>query len=233
MEPARGPRWLILRRKYLLFVLGLLLFLLALWGLRGGLAPEPEIAPEQLLAEALEKTASSKSFRYRVEARLGEDGVLSRVEGERQAPDRIHIKGTMYNSPVEFIQVGDTTYMRDLWTRNWLTLEGNHLAQSELFVAEFNPLGFLKFKDVAGARYGGREKLEDRQMLVLECQPLLDNSYLELKYTDFYCKLWIDPGDHRIRQAVLEARGPDNKAGLSVGLKLWDYDREMQINPPV
>ncbi|NHM28266.1 hypothetical protein G7K71_15050 [Desulfofundulus sp. TPOSR] len=233
MEPRRGPQWLILRKKYLLAILGLLLFLLVLRVLSGGLAPEPEIAPEQLLAEALEKTATSKSFRYRVEAKLGRDGVLSRVEGERQAPDRIHIKGTMYNNPVEFIQVGDTTYMRDLWTKKWLTMEGNRLAQSELFVAEFNPLGFLKFKDALGVRYRGKEKLKEGQMLVLECQPLLDNSYLELKYTDYYCKLWIEPQDHRIRQVVLEAKEPGNITGLSVGLKLWDFDREMNINPPV
>ncbi|MGB9802298.1 hypothetical protein [Desulfofundulus sp.] len=233
METMRGPHWLILRKKYLLAILGLLFILLALWGLSGRMAPEPQVAPEQLLAEALEKTATSKSFRYQVEARLGQDGLLSQVEGERQAPDRIHLKGTMYNSPVEFIQVGGKTYMRDLWTKKWLTLEGNRLAQSELFVAEFNPLGFLKFKDVVGVHYLGKEKLKEGQMLVLECHPLLENSYLEQKYTDYYCKLWLDPENHRIRQVVLEGKEPGNKTGFLVSLKLWDFDREMNINPPV
>ncbi|MBE3587637.1 MAG: hypothetical protein IMW93_03595 [Thermoanaerobacteraceae bacterium] len=227
------PRWLILRKKHLLALVGIILLLLALWGLAGHFSREPQIAPEQLLAESLEKTATSKSFRYQMEARLGDGGMLTRIDGERVTPDRVHIKGTMYNNPVEFIQVGDKTYMRDLWTQKWLTLEGNRLAQSELFVTEFNPLGFLKFKDAPGIRYHGREKLKEGQMLVLECHPLIDNTYLEVKYTDYFCKLWIDPADHRIRQAVLEARGPGDKTSLSVGLKLWDFDRPLEIKPPV
>ncbi|WP_051276192.1 hypothetical protein [Desulfovirgula thermocuniculi] len=223
-----------LRKRYLLILLGLALLLLGSWGVysRAGFRKPPP-APEQFLAEALLKTASSRSFCFRVEARLGEGGLISQVEGERAGPDAVHIRGTMYNSPVEFIQVGGTTYMRDPWTSKWLTLEGNRMWQSDLFVAEFNPLGFLKFKEVLGVSYRGKEKVDGEQVVVLECYPQLENPYLEMKYSDYYCKVWISPRDNRIRQLTLEGRAPGGRRGLFVGLKLWDYDRPLEVKPPV
>lgn len=220
-------------KKHLLMLLGIILLLLGLRGISYWISSyRPPIAPEQLLAEALLKTAASKSFCFRVEARLGEGALLSQVEGERAAPDAVHIKGTMYNSPVEFIQVGNTTYMRDPWTQKWLTLEGNRMCESDLFVAEFNPLGFLKFKGALGVSYRGREKIDGEQTVVLECYPQLENPYLEAKYTDYYCKLWVGSKDNRIRQVILEAKAPGGKRGLFVGLKLWDFDRQIEIKPP-
>ncbi|OAT80340.1 hypothetical protein [Desulfotomaculum copahuensis] len=229
-----GPRWLILRKRNLVLgLLGLLLLILLVWGAARLFSPEPKIIPEQVLADSLQKTAASRSFRYQVEARTGDGALLSQVAGEVAAPGRIHIKGTMYNSPVEFVQIGETTYMRDIWTKKWLTLEGNKLAQSDLFITEFKPLSFFNFKDVPVVHYRGREKLPEGNMLVLECQPLLKNPFFDLRYTTYNCKLWVEPGSYFIRRAVLDARGPGGKPGLSVTLKLWDFDRPLTINPPV
>ena len=229
-----GKRWLILsRRRLAAGFLGLALLLLLLWGLGRLFAPEPRIIPEQVLAEALQKTASARSFRYQVEARTGDGALLSRVEGETAAPDRIHIKGEMYNSPVEFVQIGETTYMRDIWTKKWLNLEGNKLARSDLFITEFSPLSFLNFRDVPGVRYGGKEKLAGGEMLVLECSPVLKNPFLDLRYTDYRCKLWVEPQSRLIRRAELEAREAGGKTGLRVSLNLWDFNRPVEIRPPV
>lgn len=236
------PRWVVLNKKTVLPVLALVLILmLVFWGAgrlmsrgAGKLVP-----PQQMLKTGLEKTVASGSFRYQAETRLTSEGkanldFFSKVEGERVAPDKVQMKGVMMNTPIEFIQVGDSSYFKDQPTGRWFTLPGNKLADSELFYAELNPLAYFNFKDVPELKYKGEEKINGEKLLLLEMRPNLMDPFLELRLTDYAYKVWLSPEDYRLRQATLLAKDKHSpKSGIEINLRFWDYDKNITINPPV
>ena len=114
---VRRPRWLVLNRRAVVPSLALALVLfLVIWGV-GQLISRGagKVPPQEMLKTGLEKTKASVSFRYQAETRLTSEGksdmeFFSKVEGEMVAPANIHMQGTMMNTPIEFIQVGDSAY---------------------------------------------------------------------------------------------------------------------------
>ncbi|OPX83679.1 MAG: hypothetical protein A4E53_04514 [Pelotomaculum sp. PtaB.Bin104] len=215
------------------------MLLLALWGCmyifpRGA----GNLPPQEMLQRGLEQTMSSASFRYQAETRLTAEGranvdFFSQVEGERVAPDQVQIIGTIMNTPIEFIQVGDCSYFRDQPTGQWVALPGNKLADSEIFYAELNPLAYFNFKDVPELKYKGIEKVNGEKLLLMEMRPNLMDPLLELRLTDFFFRVWLSPEDYRLRQAVVQAKDKHNpNSGVEINLSFWDYDKSITIMPP-
>ncbi|MCL6638404.1 MAG: hypothetical protein K6T80_01820 [Firmicutes bacterium] len=227
------------RKKAVPFAGVLLLLVLLAWGAgrfysRGG-GP----APEEMLEQGLQKTSASTSFRYGAEVRYTGAGgagadLYGRVEGERVAPDRVRMRGTIMNNPVEFVQVGDTSYIKDQESGRWISLPGNKLVDSELFYAELNPLAFFAFKDVPGIRYRGVEQVNGERFHALELRPSVSDPFLEMLLTDYTCKVWLSRDDHRLRQAVIRAKEKRGSGGtFEITLRFWDYDKNITINPPL
>lgn len=235
------PRWVVLNKKTVLPALILVLAVaLVAWGAGrlkyGGMSKVP---PQQMINSGLAKTMASGSFRYQAETRLTTEGranvdFFSKVEGERVAPDKVRIKGTMMSTPIEFIQIGDRSFFKDQPTGRWISLPGNKLVDSELFYAELNPLSYFNFKDIPELKYKGEEKIDGEKLIVLEMRPNLIDPFLELRLTDYYFKVWLCPGDYRLRQARLQAKDKYNSnSGIEINLRFWDYDKNISISPPV
>ncbi|MBE0466387.1 MAG: hypothetical protein IBX71_04085 [Candidatus Desulforudis sp.] len=230
-------RWVVMSRgRFLLLLTMLAVIVLGYWGLRG-YTQGGGLEKEALLAAALDNTRASESYRYRINSRLETEGqptsYFSEIEGAAVLPDRVSIKGTLINSPIELIQIEDTTYMKDQITGRWLTLQGNRLAQSELFITELNPLGVLSFKDVPEISYEGKEGGIGRANEILAIKPLVVNPFLELQFTDFDYRLWIDSKDQRITKAAITAQSKSAKGErLLIDIEFWDYNKEIKIEPP-
>ncbi|MBO8127732.1 MAG: hypothetical protein H0Z39_00815 [Peptococcaceae bacterium] len=230
-------RWVVVPRRPVVWGIALVALICILFlGLRS-CSRTAEIGKEQYLNEALENTKASETYRYRIESRLiGQDGestLQSKIEGEREAPDRIHIRGKLVNSPIEFIQVEDTTYMKDQFSGKWLVIKGNRLAQNELFITELNPLAVFEFKDIPKITYKGRDGSFRKRLDLFEISPLVANTYLETLFTDFKYHLWVNPNDKRIVRASVEAVSRGNeKERLLVDLEFWDYGAEITVKAP-
>lgn len=227
------PYWYVLNRRRVLpaAVLAAALLLAVFWGaasLFSGFAS----SDKDLFNKALNNTVSCSSYRYSVEVKQGGRDTITLVEGERAEPGRVHIKGAMQKSQMEFIQIDDTTYMKDPWSDRWFTLKGNSLAQSELFITEFNPLGLFSFKDVPEVKKLGSERVDGLKTVVLEMRPNVANPFLELKYTDFKYRVWVDPGERLIRRASIQAYMPGGGEGMVVEMKFWDFNEKIKVNPP-
>jgi hypothetical protein len=230
-------RWVVISRpRFLVALVFVAALALGYMGLRG-CTTGTGVEADALLTEALENTRASESYRYRIDSRLETEGeatsYFSQIEGAAVMPDRVYIKGTLINSPIEMIQIEDTTYMKDQITGQWLVLKGNRLAQSELFITELNPLGVLNFKDVPEIAYVGREGGLGRAQDVLELKPMVINPFLEMQFTDFDYRLWIDTEDQRIAKANITARSksaPNQR--LLIDIEFWDYNKEIAIEPP-
>ncbi|WP_157834990.1 hypothetical protein [Desulfofalx alkaliphila] len=225
------------RYRKLVLPVGLVLVALLLLWLAASVfkAGSEKVNADELLNKSLHNTLNSKSYRFDIECRLGENkDLISKVQGERVGNEQVHIKGSLINSPVEFVQYYDNTYMKDPFTEQWLTLQGNQLAQAESFIIELNPLANFNFKDVPVLNYAGREELDGQEMQVLELQPNVHIPFLENQFNTFNYKLWIDPKDQRIKRAVIDAGHTGNpRALMNLDLRLYDYDHEIVIQPPL
>lgn len=208
----------------------LLAAVLLLYGLFAFLA-SPKIPPNRLLTEAIQNTVSSKTFHYRMEVKTSRQSFLSVIEGERISPDRIHIKGNMFNTPVEFIQIGSQAYMRDIWTDKWIALKSNQLGQTSMFIEELGPMNFLSYGSLLDVRYVGTEKIKGVKMSVIEFNPQLVGSFSGQKYQGYHCKIWIDPKDRLVGQVVLNA-SLKNSDLPTVTLNFWGFGQPLTINPP-
>ncbi|MEG6617300.1 hypothetical protein V6C27_12880 [Peptococcaceae bacterium 1198_IL3148] len=221
-------------KKMFMIIAAILVIAVALWAAIS-YHSKPAVDPDLLLQQSLSKTMASQNYRFHIECKLGnKQEPISDVTGERAGSDQIHIVGKLINSPVEFIQYKDNTYMKDPFAGKWLTLQGNQLAQAESFVIEFNPLANFNFKDVPRLEYLGSEELDGRETEVLELVPNIDMPFLENQFNVFKYKLWIDSSDQRIYKATINASHSANANSLmEINIKLWDYDQEINIQPPV
>ncbi|GAB6180218.1 hypothetical protein JCM14036_15370 [Desulfotomaculum defluvii] len=230
------PRWILLNKRKLGPIIAVAIVIVLGGILLQTLFSGPSQLDNQKTFEtALQNTFVSKSFRFDVESKLlGENGFYSKVEGERVMPDKVHIKGTVLKTPVEFTQVSDNTYMKDPFSGKWLTLKDIKLSQSELFITELNPLANFNFKDIPEIEMIGEESLDGDDCFVYELKPNIENVFLEEQFTDFHYKVWVDKNDVNIRQAIIKANQPENdNNGLDIKIRFWDYDRELQIDTPV
>lgn len=234
------PCWVILNKRTSFILLAvifiLLIFFLASMAIKSrgaGKAP-----PREMLKTGLERTIASESFRYRTETKLIAGGkanidFYSKVEGERVAPDQVQMKGTIMNTPIDFIQVGDSSYFKDQPSGRWVSLPGNKLSDMEIFYAELNPLAYFNFKDIPELKYKGIVKVNGERLLQMEIRPNLMDPFLELRLTDFYYNIWLNPEDYRIKQALIQAKEKNSThSGIEINLSFWDYDKNISIVPP-
>ncbi len=191
----------------------------------------PKITANKLLSEAIQKTVSSKTFHYRMEIKTSRQSFLSVIEGERISPDRIHIKGNMFNTPVEFVQIGSQSYMKDIWTDKWIALKSNSLGQTSTFIEELGPVNFLSYGNLRDVHYAGTEKINGKKMSVIEFNPQLVGSFSGQKYQGYHCKVWVDRKDRLINQVVLNA-ALKNSDLPAVTLNFWGFGQSLTINPP-
>ena len=229
-------RWIFLNRRRLgpiAVVAGLILLIIVIG--KFWFSGTTSVDEVKTLEKALDKTFASQSFRFVVESKLvGENEFYSKVEGERVLPDKVHIKGTVLKTPVEFTQVDNDTYMKDPFSGKWLTLKDMKMSQTELFVSELNPLANFNFKDIPEQALVGEERVDGNKCLVYELKPNVENVFLEDQFDDFYYKVWVDKNELTIRQATIRAnKVGSNPGGLEILIKLWDYNRDLKIDVPV
>jgi len=208
-------------------VIFLLIFVYALFYLFSA----RKIAPGDILGMSLQKTLASQSISYQLEVKLN-DQVLSRVNGQLIKPDKVHLKGNIYKSEVEFIRLGEVIYMKDIWTKKWIMFEKSKIDKLNLLVMEFSPLDLLTYKQVLSVRYKGREKLARGKMLILEGQPVLQKDLPGLKEANYQGRYWLKPGERRIYQTVLEIKKTAPKQTIKVKIKLWDFNQKLEIKSP-
>ncbi|GAB6273254.1 MAG: hypothetical protein STSR0004_01170 [Peptococcaceae bacterium] len=190
-----------------------------------------KITPVDMLSMSLQKTLASQSLNYQLEIKSNGQ-VLSQVNGQLIKPDKVHLKGNIYKSEVEFIRLGETIYMKDIWTKKWIMFEKGKIDKLNLLVMEFSPLELLAYKQVLNVRYKGWEKLAPGKMLIIEGQPVFQKDLPGLKDANFKGTYWLKPGERRIYQAVLEVKKAAPKQIIKVKIKLWDFNQKLEIKSP-
>lgn len=226
------PRWFVFNRRNIIPAAGVAMALLGVLWAAVALLGRGALNEKELFDRSLANTMACSSYRFNVEVKQAGKDTISLVEGSRVKPDRVHIRGAMQKSNMEFIQIGDAIYMKDPWSERWFTLKGDAITQSELFLAEFNPLGLFTFKDVPEIKQIGQEKIDGIKMDVLELHPNMANPLLDQKYSDYKLQVWVDPRQKYIMRSILQAYLPGGGEGLTVDMRFWSFNEKIDINPP-
>lgn len=234
------PCWVILNKKVFLILLAFIVVFLFIFSVNTIIKNRAvgKMPATEMLQIGLERTMDSDSFRYRLETKLSAEGqedtsFFSSVEGERAAPGQISINGNIMHTPIQLIQLNDSSYFLDPSSGQWVALTENKLSDMEMFYAELNPLAYFDFKSVSALKSKGRVKVNGEKLLLIELSPLPRDPFLTLYLTDFSYKIWLDPADYRIRQAEIRAQDQSNpQSGMEISLGFWDYDKNISIIPP-
>lgn len=222
-------RWRLLVATVLLATLSLLA-----WYLVTGRSREA-IDPQELFAQALRRTREAKSYSYRLKARLvTPQGTrsLSDLRGIRFLPDRVAVKGKMFNAPVEIIQVSGVTYIKDAFSERWIRLEGERLGTSGLFITELDPLVLLDFAALPVVSPAKKIRKKDGVLYLFTFRPEVKNPFLNAQFRDFDYRVAVDPQSCYIVTVDVTAQSKSAPTRLSVNLGLGDFGAQFRIVPP-
>lgn len=221
-------------KRYLsLAGIGLLaLILIYMVGLR-----DPGRPPNEALEKAISKTSDARNFSYKVATKTyinGKSNTFSRVVGDKFRPDNLHIKGEVMKSPIDIYQINEKIYAKDNFGGKWVTVDINEINQDGNFMNELNPLENLSFKELGDYNYRGLVKSEQGKLWSYELRPTIDNPYMEALWTDFTYIIQVRPGDDKVGQVEIRAKGKENeKDEIIVTIEFFDYNKVKPVNPPV
>lgn len=217
-------------------LLGLLIIAGLLWAVLY-FRESTKIIPEELINTAVNNTLDAKTYRFQTKSTItlnGEEKVFSNLTGQRANPNTFHVTGTMLDTPVDVIQIDNTTYRLDHMTDKWMVTENNTIMKESLLMTELNPLSNFYFKELMSAAYLGKEKAKQGKVYKLECVPKIQNKWLENYFKDLKYILWITKKEKMITKATVSAISKENENGsLTVEVEFFDYHKPVEIKPPV
>ncbi len=197
---------------------------------------ENKIVPTDLLKEAMDNTFQAKSYAFGVKSTLmvdGEDRKLSDIKGKKDAVNNYYFKGTMLKQDVEVYQIQDTTHFREGSSDNWMRMEDNNIMDMQQFTTEINPLSNFSFSVPEEVTLLGKERIDGRKYVLLECAPHVENEILNLHWKNFRYKLWIDKGKKVVYMAQVTAENKENTQSLlSLEMILDDFNKVGEIVLP-
>ena len=195
------------------------------------------LPPSEEVKQALMKTINAKSYRYSSEAKRTidkEESIISQVSGEKTL-SAIHIKGNLpiIKAEIEAYRFEDKMYRRDSLTKDWVVIPVTSYAVTEQLIAEINPLSVFDFSEDIDVTYTGTQKVQRRTCRVYEIMKRGENKYLQLYWTDYTFKLWIDKREGVIKKAEVNAEHRDNSRYLlNMTVMLWDFNEPIVIERP-
>ena len=200
-------------------------------GLLGRLLWQPD--PTNLVTHGLERLNAATSFRYSLtqhQSVEGKDRVLTQILGEKDGGNT-RVLGQLVGSEVEIIQVGDSTYNKDPFSKKWIKF-ANTAATQEAFLAELDPLSSLKMKELGEVMLSGQEKVNGEKVWVCYLMPSVQNQMMEAFWTDFQYTLYIRKSDEMLVRATIEAKNKVKSDSMTMILEFKDIGKKMNIQVP-
>jgi len=197
---------------------------------------KPDIPPQKAIDQALANTAGQHSYEYEIRMKTvidGKDELVSEVKGSRQEQNRIHIIGRIFESEVDFYQIGSTTYTKDQLTGEWIKITDTQLNQQDIFMQELNPLAGFSYKELNEAVFAGAETIDGKRLWVYTAKPVIDNEYMALLWQGFQYKFWVEPRGFLVYNAQINAVGKNNVTNkLNLEVKFRKYNGDIEVKEP-
>ncbi|TGE33702.1 hypothetical protein [Desulfosporosinus sp. Sb-LF] len=218
-----------MKKRGLWLLIGISIVLIG--GLLGRYFWQPD--PTNLVTQGLERLNGATSFRYSLTQHQwveGKDRVLTQILGEKDGGNT-RILGQLVGSEVEIIQVGDSTYNKDPFSKKWIRY-ANAPAAQEVFLAELNPLSSLQMKELGEVMLSGQEKVNGDRVWVCHLKPSVQNQMMEAFWTDFQYTLYIRKSDKTLVKATIEAKNKAKSDPMTMTLEFKDIGKKLTIQTP-
>ncbi|HEY8910134.1 MAG TPA: hypothetical protein VIM51_07620 [Desulfosporosinus sp.] len=218
-----------MKKRGLWLLIGISIVLIGV--LLGRLLWQPD--PTKLVTHGLERLNAATSFRYSLtqhQSVEGKDRVLTQILGEKDGGNT-RILGQLVGSEVELIQVGDSTYNKDPFSKKWIRF-ANAAATQEVFLAELNPLSSLQMKELGEVMLSGQEKVNGEKVWVCHLMPSVQNQMMEAFWTDFQYTLYIRKSDEMLVRATIEAKNKAKSDSMTMILEFKDIGKKINIQVP-
>jgi hypothetical protein len=195
-----------------------------------------KINSQELLTEALDRTAAAKSFRYSLESALIVEGrreEISKIQGEKSPEGNIHIKGEMVKTPVDIYHFDQAIYNWDSFSERWLVIKDNQTDSTKVLISELDPLSNFNFKNIGEFKETGWENVDGRKCLIVNCKPSVENELMEILWRAFDYNIYIDVKEKLVRKATLAATSKNNdKTFLNMTVSFRDFNENIPIEKP-
>ena len=218
-----------MKKRGLWLLIGISIVLIGV--LLGRLLWQPD--PTKLVTHGLERLNAATSFRYSLtqhQSVEGKDRVLTQILGEKDGGNT-RVLGQLVGSEVEIIQVGDSTYNKDPFSKKWIKF-ANTAATQEAFLAELDPLSSLKMKELGEVMLSGQEKVNGEKVWVCHLMPSVQNQMMEAFWTDFQYTLYIRKSDEMLVRATIEAKNKAKSDSMTMILEFKDIGKKINIQVP-
>lgn len=197
---------------------------------------QSKINPQELLTEALDRTAAAKSFRYSLESALiveGRKEEISKVQGEKSPEGNIHIKGEMVKTPVDIYHFDQAIYNWDSFSERWLVIKDAQTDSTKVLISELDPLSNFNFKNIGEIKESGWENVDGRKCLIINCKPSVENELMEILWRSFDYNIYIDVKEKLVRKATLSATSKNNaNTFLNMTVSFKDFNEKITIDKP-
>lgn len=189
---------------------------------------------EQLLFEnSLTNLKQSQNYIYDIKVAQNDQNFISNVEGKRIEPDRVSVKGELFEGQnTELFQISDKTFMKDPFSKEWITFEGTDISKTELFFMELNPLVFFEIKEGALVDFIREEELGGIDLVVVELHPQVENVLLDGQNLDYQYLLWISIEEEIIKKASIRATRSGGEEAFNVEINFKAFNQEFSIEEP-
>lgn len=197
---------------------------------------QSQIDPEELLTEALERTAAARSFRYNLESTLLVEGrreEISKIQGEKSTEGHIHIKGEMVKTPVDIYHIDKAIYNWDSFSKRWTVIQDDQTNTTKVLISELDPLSNFNFKNIGEIKKKGWETIDGRKCMVVNCKPSVENELMEILWRSFDYNIYIDVKEKVVRKATLSATSKNNAdTYLNMTVSFTDFNEKISIAKP-
>ncbi|MDN5293718.1 MAG: hypothetical protein PWQ91_1764 [Eubacteriales bacterium] len=196
----------------------------------------PGRPPEKAAEKALAATAAAGNFRYRVEGELllpGRRVAFLELSGERFRRDCSRVKGKVMKTPVELYLLGSKVLIRDTTSGRWTAVEISANTPVADFIAEMDPLTFLRVENTGPVSYDGVEKTSRGKCWVFTFSPALAAPAVTKSWQFFTYRVWVLPRSGRVDRLEVRARSKEVAGnGLRLVVDLYDYGRVKPFSLP-
>ena len=153
--------------------------------------------------------------------------------GEREDQNRIHIKGQIFDSEVDFYQIDTTTYTKDQLTGEWIKIMDNQINQQEIFMNELNPLANFAFKELNASAFAEIQKEGSKKLWVYTANPVVSNKYMLILWKDFQYRFFLEPRSLLIDKVEVTAVSKNNPVDkMNVVVEFKNYNGSIKVVPP-
>jgi hypothetical protein len=196
----------------------------------------PDLTPAELVTQAAQNTIEAPGIAFESTSVLAlpdRNVPYGSIHGNRDKDGNYYLAGEILGDDLEMYVIDGITYQKDMLTGQWKQMPERN--ESLPPAASLNPLENLHFTNCGSCTIINAEGRPFTKRYQIRCQPTLADPWIGENFYDITYTLWITGATPYIQQAEIVAwtKAGSVEAQLKIQMKLWDFNKEIDLEAPV